>query len=1263
MKLVAGQTLAEELKTADRPRLLQAFVQVCQAVGFAHSRGVIHRDLKPANVMVGAFGEVQVMDWGLAKDLTDGSADQTPARRERQRPEDGTDANQTTDYRAAAESTEEQTRVGTVLGTPSYMAPEQARGEATDARADVFALGGILCAILTGKPPFGGLSPREVIRRAGAADLAEAHVRLDACGADAELVALCRRCLSPSPADRPAHGQTVADGLTAYLGGVQEKLRQAELAQAEAKAKAAEEAKRRRLTRALAATVLLAVTLGGGGWLWVKAKQGERQAQLTRDVSAAVTQATALREKAKSGAPGSKALFAQAREQAQRALALVENGPADAGLRAQVEGLQAELDQEEKDRRLIAALDEARLAQAGTEPGENRFALERAVPRFRKAFQAYGLAAGEGEPRAVAARIQRRPAAVREALGAALDEWLELANNPALGLREPHRHWLRAVVAAAEPEERWARQFRAALVLKGRAKRRAALMKLARAADVKKLSPRALTGLARRLLMVRAGASSVALLRRAQRQYPADFWINHDLALVLQHGKPPELAGAVRYFTAAVALRPNSPGAHTNLGVALHDKGQVDEAIACYQKAIALDPKVPQVQNNLGLALKDKGRLDQAITRFRKALTLDPRYAQAHHNLGSALLDKGRLDEAIARFRKAIKLDPEYARAYSNLGGALHDKGRVDEAIASCRRALVLDPKYALAHYNLGRVLQAQGRVEEAIGRYQKAIALNPKYAPAHNNLGLALRAKGRLEEAIACYKKALALDPKYAPAHGNLGLALQAQGRLDEAIARYQKALTLDPKNAGAHTNLGAALKVKGRLGEAIACHRRAIALAPKFAGAHYNLGMALYAQGRLDEAIASYRKALVFDPKDTDAYTNLGLALRAKGRLGEAIASWRKALALDPKNADAHTNLGLALYVKGRLDEAIARHRKAIALDPKHVAAHTNLGAALAAKGRLDEAMACFRKAIALDPKNAGAHYNLGHLLMVKDRLKEAMVCFRKVIALDPSDAQAHHKLGDTLQGQGQLRGAVEAYGKAIQISPKYAPAHGALGLALFKLGRFAEARRATRRCLRLLGAADPLRHFFTVQLKTCRQLLALDRKLAAIDQGEAQPTGAAEHLGLALLCQRFKRRYAAAARYFASAFAAQRQLTDDPRAGHRYNAACASALAGCGQGKDAVRLGAPERARLRGQALTWLRADLKAWTKLLEKGPAARPAVRQRLRHWQQDKDLAGIRDQAALAKLPAEERKAFAQLWADVAALLKKAEATAKKETKR
>ena len=263
MKLIVGTTLAEELKMADRPRLLQVFTQVCQAVGFAHSRGVIHRDLKPANIMVGAFGEVQVMDWGLAKELGGPEvADQSGSSEVRRTHSIGTDPAQTTDYGKAGESTDDRTLAGSVMGTPAYMAPEQARGEAVDARADVFALGGILCAILTGAPPFTGNSSLEVIRNSSTGDLAVAFVRLERCGADAELLALCRRCLNTNPKDRPADGQAVADGITAYLNGVQERLHQAELAEAEAKTKAAEQRKRRRVVAAAATVVVIILVVG-----------------------------------------------------------------------------------------------------------------------------------------------------------------------------------------------------------------------------------------------------------------------------------------------------------------------------------------------------------------------------------------------------------------------------------------------------------------------------------------------------------------------------------------------------------------------------------------------------------------------------------------------------------------------------------------------------------------------------------------------------------------------------------------------------------------------------------------------------------------------------------------------------------------------------------------------------------------------------------------------------------------------------------------
>jgi hypothetical protein len=137
--------------------------------------------------------------------------------------------------------------------------------------------------------------------------------------------------------------------------------------------------------------------------------------------------------------------------------------------------------------------------------------------------------------------------------------------------------------------------------------------------------------------------------------------------------------------------------------------------------------------------------------------------------------------------------------------------------------------------------------------------------------------------------------------------------------------------------------------------------------------------------------------------------------------------------------------------------------------------------------------------------------------------------------------------------------------------------------------------------------------------------------------------------------RKRFAFATQLWASALASDPKLGDDRQAGHRYNAAHAAVLAAAGQGKDEPPPGDAAKAKLRRQALDWLKAELTVWTKQLASGPPqARPAIVQTLSRWQKDTDLAGIRAAAALAKLPTNERAAFAQLWADVAALLKKAQ---------
>jgi hypothetical protein len=175
---------------------------------------------------------------------------------------------------------------------------------------------------------------------------------------------------------------------------------------------------------------------------------------------------------------------------------------------------------------------------------------------------------------------------------------------------------------------------------------------------------------------------------------------------------------------------------------------------------------------------------------------------------------------------------------------------------------------------------------------------------------------------------------------------------------------------------------------------------------------------------------------------------------------------------------------------------------------------------------------------------------------------------------------------------------------------------------------------------------------QLQQCQQMIALDERLATILKGGPNPTNENEQLNLALLCQNYKRRYANATRFYADAFAADPKLTDNPAAGHRYDAARAAVLAAV-QGMDAGRLEDKERARLRKQALDWLRADLDLWAKQVENGkPPVRDAVRQTLQRWQKEMDLVTLRDVLALAELPEAEGVACLKLWADVAALVKK-----------
>src|SRR5262245_33528548 len=276
MKLIKGSTLDHLLAARPDPadgrgRFVATFEQVCQAVGYAHAHDVTHRDLKPSNVMVGAFGEVQVMDWGLAKVLTT-----------RGRPPGLPDTALVTVAGTAirpARGADQETQAGSLLGTPAYMPPEQAIGavDRIDARSDVFSLGGILCAVLTGRPPYVADTTEATRQLAARARLDDAHARLAACGAEPELVALCRRCLAPEPDDRPRDAGAVAAEVAALRAAAEERARRAELD----RVRAAEQVKRRRALQAASGVVVLVLLAGLGcsRWQMVRAMDAEGRAK------------------------------------------------------------------------------------------------------------------------------------------------------------------------------------------------------------------------------------------------------------------------------------------------------------------------------------------------------------------------------------------------------------------------------------------------------------------------------------------------------------------------------------------------------------------------------------------------------------------------------------------------------------------------------------------------------------------------------------------------------------------------------------------------------------------------------------------------------------------------------------------------------------------------------------------------------------------------------------------------------------------------
>jgi serine/threonine protein kinase/Tfp pilus assembly protein PilF len=765
-----GAALSTERTPRDRAyfrRVAELGIQAAEALDHAHALGIVHRDVKPANLLVDGRGTLWVTDFGLAHIQSDSRL----------------------------------TMTGDLVGTLRNMSPEQALAKrvVVDHRTDVYSLGATLYELLTLEPAFSGNDRQELLRQIAFEE--PKPLRRLSRAIPAELETVVMKAMEKNPAERYATAKELADDLRRLLADEPIRARRPTLIQQARKWGRRHKAEVRTLAGAVMFT--LAVLTGTAGW-WLR-DRAIREGDTERGVSVALEESQRLQHERR---------IPEALGMAQRAEAVLAAG-------ADMPALQTHVQERLADLMMITELEEVRAQREDTNDPK-RFIL--ADQDYARTFRAFGIDVDVLPSDTAGERIRQRSVAVE--LAAALDDWSSMVQRkePA---DEARAKRLLALARAADPDPLRGRLRRA--LESGDVK---ALQALVASIRVEDLPPATVVTIASVLGSVDPHRMK-AVLRQAQRFNPTDFWINWQLAFALANppeGSPPDHDGSIRFYSQALALRPQHSLTRNNLGYVLLAKGEVDEAIAKFGEAIRLKPHFAPYHNNLAIGLARKKQVDEAIAVFQKAIALDPNYFQAHYNLGCALFDKKDMDGALAELQKAIALDPKDARAHFRFGLTLHIQGRPDQAIAEYQEAIRLNDEFADAHCNLGCILcDDKGQLDEAITEFRKAIRLKKPYARAQYNLSNALQRRGHYDESIAVCREAIRLDNNYAESHNNLGEGLRHMGQLQEAIAEFREAIRLKENSPSAHYNLALALRSQGQFAEALTHFRRSHELGSK--------------------------------------------------------------------------------------------------------------------------------------------------------------------------------------------------------------------------------------------------------------------------------------------------------------------------------------------------------------------------------------------------------------------------------------------------
>ena len=757
MEFVEGGSLAQKLAGTPQPagQAAALVAAVAEAVHAAHQRGVVHRDLKPGNILLTTDGAPKISDFGLARRL-EGAAGLTQS--------------------------------GAPLGTPSYMAPEQAEGKSRDVgpAADTYALGAILYELLTGRPPFRAETAAETLRQVIAQDPVPPS-RLNA-KVPRDLETICLKCLRKQPQSRYATAAMLAEDLRRFLRG------DAIAARPESPFRRLVRGIRRRPVLAIA-TLSVGALVGGTLWMISERAATERVVTAERET----TELAARDDLFEMADELKKSRWPQARTALERAKGrLGDHGSPE---------VRRVLDQGSRDLALAAQVEKIRLDYAPVA----LISPKQADQQYAEAFRGAGLGQVSDDPELVADRV--RASNIRNALVGALDHW-SAHTGP-----QDRRAWVLTVARKADTDtdpSGWRDRARDPAVRADQA----ALVGVIQAAPVADQRVPLLLALAWSLRQ--DSPERLPFLKRIQQKHSGDFWANFNLGAAIMQSDPVE---ASRYFQAAVSIRPDLAIGYDKLGWSLARADLNEDAVVAFQKAVELDPTVILTQHILAVTLGILGRHDEALDHLRAAIAANPNESSLHGAVGNTLKSMGRDADALPHYRKAVALNPNDKAAQEGLRVLLVRLGQGDEARSAWRAALEAGPPkndewcgYTVFCLFLGQedeYRRARGTLLAHFGA-----TTDPQVAGRTARACLLLPASGdELRQAATLAERAVAGDrSKYRWYYHDFlfaqGLAEYRQGRFDRAISamRGEVADVLGPPS---RLILAMALHQSGRVAE----------------------------------------------------------------------------------------------------------------------------------------------------------------------------------------------------------------------------------------------------------------------------------------------------------------------------------------------------------------------------------------------------------------------------------------------------------------